>query len=466
MSALAAIYQHLPAPLRSVAATMWGYYLRSWRRGPATERLIEEALDRDRWSAARWSSWLEERRARILHDAATRVPFYRDAWTRRRAAGDRASWELIENWPVLRKDDLREHPEMFLADGCDRRRMLHEHTSGTTGKPLNLWFSRATVRTWYALYEARTRRWYGLDYGDRWVNIGGQQVVPFKQTTPPFWVWNAAFRQLYMSSYHLSSAFIEAYVEALRRYEIDYILGYSSSLYSLASLGLERGLAFPRLRVAITNAEPLYAHQREAMSAAFGGAVRETYGMSELACAASECDRGRRHIWPDVGMIEILSDTIDTAEIPGKVGRIVGTGFLNENMPLIRYEVGDRGSLEAEPSTCACGRSLPVLASVEGRLDDVLVTRDGRRIGRLDPVFKSDLPIREAQILQDSVDLVRIRIVPADGFTPADGSALADRLRERMGDIEVIVEQVDHIERTRNGKFRAVISRCASTATG
>lgn len=465
MSALAAIYQHLPAPLRSVAATMWGYHLRSWRRGPTSDRIIEEALDRDTWTASRWANWQAERRTRILHRAATRVPFYRDAWMRRRAAGDRASWELVENWPVLRKEDLRAHPEAFVADDRDRRRMLHEHTSGTTGKPLNLWFSRATVRNWYALYEARTRRWYGLDRDDRWVNIGGQQLVPFTQTTPPFWVWNAAFRQLYMSSYHLSPAFVDTYVEALRRYAIDYVLGYSSSLYSLARLGLERGLEFPHLRVAITNAEPLYAHQREAMTAAFGGVVRETYGMSEIACAASECDRGTRHIWPDVGMIEILSDTNDTGETPGMVGRIVCTGFLNEDMPLIRYEVGDRGVLEAEQSTCACGRPLPVLSSVEGRLDDVLVTRDGRRIGRLDPIFKSDLPIREAQIIQDTVDVVRIRIVPADGFTPPDGATLADRLRERMGDIEVVIERVDHIERTSNGKFRAVISHCGGTVT-
>jgi phenylacetate-CoA ligase len=131
---------------------------------------------------------------------------------------------------------------------------------------------------------------------------------------------------------------------------------------------------------------------------------------------------------------------------------------MNADMPLIRYEAGDRGALASGQDQCSCGRSLPVLERVEGRLDDVLLTRDGRRIGRLDPVFKADLPIREAQIVQESLDLFKVRIVPAQGYKPKDGEAIVKRLQDRLGRIEVVLELVERIPRSANGKFRAVVS--------
>ena len=68
-----------------------------------------------------------------------------------------------------------------------------------------------------------------------------------------------------------------------------------------------------------------------------------------------------------------------------------------------------------------------MLRSVEGRADDVLVTPDGRQVGRLDPVFKGDLPVREAQIVQEAIDRIRVRYVPAPGFSEASASSLAER---------------------------------------
>jgi phenylacetate-CoA ligase len=139
------------------------------------------------------------------------------------------------------------------------------------------------------------------------------------------------------------------------------------------------------------------------------------------------------------------------------VGELICTGLLNSDMPLIRYCVGDRGALPTKNGFCECGRTLPMITSIDGRCDDMLYTFDGRSVGRLDPVFKGRLPIREAQIIQEALDLVRVRFIPAPGYSAAGGQSVIDRLRERLGPIEVILEQVDYIPRTSNGKFRAVI---------
>jgi phenylacetate-CoA ligase len=99
------------------------------------------------------------------------------------------------------------------------------------------------------------------------------------------------------------------------------------------------------------------------------------------------------------------------------------------------------------------------LAAIEGRVDDVIITPDGRHIGRLDPVFKADLPIREAQIIQKTPDALHVLYVPTDAYTAADGEALIGRIHDRVGrGMGVTLQAVAEIPRSAGGKFRAVIS--------
>jgi phenylacetate-CoA ligase len=445
-------FHSLPGPVRSAAATLHGLRLRWWRYGPETETLVREALERETWSADRWEAWRSERLRLLLRRAATRVPHYRRLWAGRPGGAP----EALSEWPILEKEGLRSAPLEFLADGCRPGRMYHDHTSGTTGTSVNLWLSRGAVRAWYALAEARWRRWYGVSRRDRWAILGGQLVAPVSRRRPPFWVWNGALNQLYMSAYHLAPDLVPAYLEALRAYRVRYLLGYTSSLHVLAQEVLRQGRDDLRMAVVITNAEPLLGHERAAMSEAFGCPVRETYGMTEMVTAASECEAGVLHLWPEVGYTEVLEGS---RSVPaGSPGDIVATGLLNPDMPLVRYRVGDRVVLAEGNDACPCGRTLPVLQSVEGRGDDVLVTPDGRRVGRLDPVFKGDLALWEAQIVQEAPDRLRVRYVPAPGFSEESANTLTRRLRDRMGPVAVVLEEVPSIERGANGKFRAVVS--------
>ena len=450
-------YNILPYPLRVIAASLHGFRLQTLRYSTDTDRLVAEALARESWTSEQWNVWQQERLAQMLWHASRNIPYYRQQWETRRKKGDRASVDLLENWPVLSKDAVRDQPGAFVAEGINLRFQIVEHTSGTTGKPLTLWMNKDSVRQWYSLFEARWRNWYGLSRHDRWGILGGQMVTSFTQSNPPFWVWNAGMHQVYFSSYHLAPQNVLAYIDAIQSHKLVYLLGYASSLYSLAQLALEQNLNIPALKAVISNAEPLYEHQREVISNAFQCPVYDTYGLSENVCAASECLHGKLHLWPEVGVTEILEENSDTPLPIGETGRLVCTGLLNLTMPLIRYDVGDRGCLSME-SACACGRSLPILGGIEGRKDDVLLTSDGRRIGRLDPVFKADLPIREAQIIQESLMRIVVLYVPAPGCTSFDLSMLVERLHERLGEMEIVLQSVEQIPRSANGKFRAVIS--------
>jgi phenylacetate-CoA ligase len=443
----------MPPPLRSVVASARGLQLRRWRYGRDTERLVNAALDRDRWSAVQWRDYQQGQLAQTLHAAARDVPYYRDLWHARRERGDRSSVERIENWPILRKDALRSKPRAFLSDKWAGKRLFADHTSGTTGTSLTLLCPRQTVRDWYALFEARSRRWYGTSRRDCWAILGGQLVTPQSQRRPPFWVWNAPLKQLYMSSYHLAPDLVPSYLAAMARYRVTYIYGYASALYALAE-SVRHVPHDLKLKVVITNAEPLYEYQRRVIASAFGCPVRETYGMAEVVMAGGECEHRRMHLWPEAGHVEVVEG--DQPVAAGMPGELVATGFLNPAMPLVRYAVGDRGAL-APSGPCACGRTLPVIATIDGRSDDVLYTVDGRPIGRLDPIFKTELPVREAQIIQEALGRIRIRYVPGPGFSPAALDSMTERLRARLGPVEVCTEAVDRIPRSAAGKFRAVI---------
>ena len=450
------IYHRMPGPARSLAASLKGLHLRRWRYGAMTDEIVAAALERERWSEAQLKAWREERLARLLHRALTKVPYYREQWAARRRNGDNSSPEYLENWPILEKEQLRQHAKALIATDCNPRRMFQEHTSGTTGKPLILYWSLQTVREWYGLFEARCRNWYGVSRHDRWAILGGQLVTAVMSRRPPFWIWNAGLKQLYMSSYHLSPDLIPYYLDALRRYKIKYLLGFTSSLYELAQVILHTGQRDFDLSVVIANAEPVYDYQRVAIEDAFSCPLRETYGMAEIVTAASECEHRSLHLWTDVGSVEL-----DGEDKNGKLkgtGELIATSLINFDMPLIRYRVGDRLTLSTAGELCTCGRTLPIVTSVDGRTDDLLFTSDGRRIYGADTALAThDLPILEAQIIQDALDRVRLNYIPAAGFMPNHERLLVERLRARMGEVFVIPRPVEKLPRSSNGKYRVMI---------
>jgi phenylacetate-CoA ligase len=246
----------------------------------------------------------------------------------------------------------------------------------------------------------------------------------------------------------LSDGNIKYYVQKLEKSRIKYIVGYPSSINEIATWILRNNQNFQlRLKAIFTNAEPLTISQRENIGEAFKCKIIQTYGSSEFALAASETEEGQMKIWPQSGILEILNPD------ENGLGEFLITGLVNNAMPLIRYRLGDSGVIktsEAIPST---------IEKIEGRTDDLIRTPDGRAIGRLDPIFKKELKIREAQVVQAKIDRLVFRIVRDEGYTKLDEQKLNIEAKKRFGnEIKIDFEYVPYIERTKNGKFKAVVS--------
>jgi phenylacetate-CoA ligase len=453
------LYHMLPYPFKVLAASTRGYQLRWWRYGSDTERLIADALDRERWTKEEWQAWRQERLARTLHRSATRVPFYQAYWQKQRRHGDQRSWEALENWPILSKEEVRSNPRAFIASDREVRRLFVDHTGGTTGQPTLIYESRDTVKQWFAIFEARLRLWHHVSSKDRWGIFGGQKVISLTQKEPPYWVQNWGLNQVYFSIFHISARTAREYVNALQKFGPTHLIVYPSSLSVLAGYVLEQNLQPPPLQVIFSNSELLFGHQKELIEKAFRCPVVDTYGMAELLSGASQCHASVMHYWPEMGFLEVQNQ--QTGEIGNReasAGEYIFTSLLNQDMPLIRYKNGDSGSLPHWDVDCDCKRKLPRFGEVQGRSNDLILTPDGRKLYLLDSLFNG-LPLVEAQLIQEAINRIVVRLVPEKSYrSEVHSPAVTERLRGYLGDVQVQVVQVERIPRDENGKFRPYVS--------
>jgi len=428
-----------------------------WRYGASHESMVPGILERANWPAERMAEYRDEQLRKMIRHAADRVPYYQKLFAD--YGIDPESIRTVEDLrriPILDKEAIRTDSVSFVDKTLDRSKLLVSHTSGTTGKALELYATEETCSAAFAYTDVRRCQMGGMQRRrNRSVCIGVYHVSKPGATKPPFWVVNRHWDQMYMSCYHLYPKYLPHYVEALRDWRPEYFSGYPSAMYAIAKFIVDSGAEPVPMKVCYSTAETLYDFQREAIEKAFACRVYNHYGCSEMIGFAMECPEGSMHVSPDFGVIEICDEN-GAALPPGQIGHIIGTTLTNFTQPFIRYRVGDMGALKE--GSCACGSPLPLLAGVEGRIDDSLILKDGRHVGRLDPVFKDTYEIVEAQIVQDTRDDIRIRVVPGKQYTAEVGARAKANLEQYIGtDHNIRVEEVSSIERTAAGKYKVIV---------
>ena len=143
------------------------------------------------------------------------------------------------------------------------------------------------------------------------------------------------------------------------------------------------------------------------------------------------------------------------------MGEVVATCLIRRYQPFVRFRLGDMATWGEQP--CPCGRVLPVLKEIAGRVEDAVVGPDGRQMVRFHGVFVDMPNVREGQVVQESLHSIVVNVVPTPAFAAADAEEIVRRVHERLGPaVEVVVERRDRIPRTAAGKFQAVVSHlCA-----
>lgn len=454
MGRLDTLYARMPVWAQHGAVSAFGLYWRWQRFGAGYQQSLEQYLRRDRLSRDEWETWQRSKLKERLGAAADRVAHYREHWSESEKKAARAG--RLQDLPLLEKDPIRADARAFLREDLNLRKPLIFHTSGSTGTPIASLWTAAELRDSMAVREARSARWAGVSFRLPRATFSGRLVEPDPMSKGPFYRFNYVERQAYFSAFHLRADTASFYVEAMRKHGIQWLTGYAVSYYLLAKFILEEKLSAPPLKAVVTTSEKTTPEMREVMEAAYGCRVYEEYSTVENVLFASECERGKLHVSPDVGVVEILrADGAPCA--PGEVGEVVATSLMRYSQPFVRYRLGDLAAWDDEP--CACGRGMPVVKEVVGRIEDVVTGPDGRRLVRFHGVFVNQPHVREGQIIQEALDRIRVKVVPTAGFNEEDIADIISRVRRRLSaEVNVIVEPVAEIPRAKSGKFQAVIS--------
>ncbi|WP_437621714.1 phenylacetate--CoA ligase family protein [Sorangium sp. So ce1151] len=426
-------------------------------RGRDTLRALDE-LERSQWRSEGEIRDLAFRRMlAALHFAEQNVPFYRARFAEHgvRVASVKSPEDLLR-LPVLTRADLRAHAPELLAESFVGR-LYSSGTGGSTGEPVQFRFDHRTYERRVAA-AMRSDGWAGARLGDRELHFWGTQLGETLAHKAKRSVHEAILRKKMISAFDLSDQRLAALLDEVARHRPQLIVGYTGALYQAARYALSEGRALPAPRGVVTSAERLFAHQREAIERAFGAPVFDRYGCRELMLIAAECERhAGKHINMEGVYVELLRDGRHAP--PGEAGEVVVTDLICRSMPLIRYKNQDVAIAAGAP--CACGRGLPMLASVEGRVLDLLVGPDGQLLaGELFPHLIKDQPtIARYQVYQDRRRAITVRLVPGKGFQAETARLIERTVRQHLGErAEVSVQLVDDIPLTSSGKHRVTLS--------
>ena len=449
-----AVYWRLPVRLQEAALSLYAGHLEKIYYGPGFQEFKDWLYEWHDWSSSQVDEWKTQRLRYIVKLAAEKVPFYRETFKK-------CDWKRVDSdtdlhlLPILEKQQIRHNEKALLVDGMNKRNLWVQKTSGTTGTSLKIYWPVAMVAQWWAIMEVMVRYVAGVKQEMPRAMVGGRPVIPGDTQEPPYWRFNRRWKQLYCSSYHISQMSSPHYIRALEKYGSQWITGYGSAIAALAESAAKEGVDYHPLRAVITSGDTLLRGMRESIEKYFNCKCFDHYGQSEGVAMAMECKNGKMHVIPMLGIFEILRDDGTCCEI-GEVGEMVVTGLLNDAMPLIRYRIGDYAAWARE-QTCQCGNPNPVIENLEGRVDDYLVTSDGRRIGRLSTAMKRSPTIHSAQIVQDRPGHAYLLVRPGDGYKTADASAVRDDILERIGKFDMDIIEAPEIPKTMQGKTTLVV---------
>jgi phenylacetate-CoA ligase len=388
----------------------------------------------------------------VLQHAYDTVPYYRAAW---RKAGvhpiDVNTLADLEAFPILTKTDVRTREAELLSTAYDVAKLRVKRTSGSTGVPLTVRVDEPAMQ-WKAACTLRSDEWSGWRIGQRVAKVWGNPE--YRHFGLKGRLRNHFFdRAVYLDTLHITDARIAEFVAVMRRHRPGLVFGHAHSLYLLACHLKKHGVDDIRPNGIVSTAMPLHGWQRTVIEGVFGCPATNRYGCEETSLIASECERHNG--------LHVNSDGV-YAEVPAN-GKLLVTDLSNLAMPLIRYQIGD--VVTGSGRACPCGRGLPVLEKVEGREADYVVTPSGGLISGISLTENFALLIdgaAQVQLVQESISLLRIRLVVDDRFGDNSRRQIAKLVRDTFGPtVRFEVELVDSIPQEPSGKYRFCISKVA-----
>lgn len=427
-------------------------------RKRATSRYMAEC-DKNQWlpTPAIEQIQLDKLNTLLAHGWAN-VPFLRTFW------GDHGlspkalgHVEQLASYPTLTKALITANYDQAIATPL-RGQTISKATGGSTGVPFRFEYTMDS----YARRVAAMWRgygWAGGGLGAKTAYLWGTGVQETGLKGLKVQLYHDAFNRRFFDVAKLTEANIDQCIDQIIRYRPAAVVGYVAPLAMVARRMRQTGKSLQGVRGVISAAEALYEPERRDIEAAFGCKAFNTYGSREVMLMASECDRHEGlHVTADQMILETVDG--DGRPVPaGQSGQVAVTDLHNFGMPFVRYLNGDSASYATK--ACSCGRGLPMLASIDGRVLDMIRTPDGRLLpGEIFVTMMFGWPaVFKFQIVQTAVDTLQFRLVMN---RPWEGDERARFIAQARGytgtQMQLDLVEVDDIPTTASGKRRITIS--------
>lgn len=425
--------------------------------------LYYHELKKSQWLSPAQMRELQERKLRrLVHHAYHHVGYYREAMDQRSLKpADISTLEDLRKLPLLDKTQVRETLYFdLLSDNHDKRRILKVTTSGSTGEPFVCYADQHQLEIRWAA-TLRSLEWTGWRFGDRQARLWHQTIGMSWHQVARERIDAWLSRRIFIPAFEMSETEVERALRRLRRHQPVLIDGYAECFNFLADYARRHPALGLSPRGIVSSAQVLPDESRLSIEQAFRTRVFDKYGSREFSGLAYECEAHQgHHVVGESYVVEVLKDGRPAA--PGEMGEVVVTDLNNLCQPFIRYRIGDLAVAVGADERCPCGRGLPRLGRIEGRVQSMIVGADGHVVpGSLFPhLFKDyDFVIRQFQVLQEEPGAVRLKVVKAGRFDDkVFGEALAI-LRQYLGEgTRIDVEFVETIPMVRTGKRQTSVS--------
>ena len=394
------------------------------------------------WHPDRLQKYVDQRLRGSL-GAAVRIPFYRERF----GIADARDLSL-SSLPILPRRQVTQLAESVRALYPPATQFLSSRTAGSTSTPITCYFDD---RHQAGRFAARAR--YLIQNG--WSPLRTSAWIMNIAMTSPDAEFSRGSRFL-GARFFPHTADLERQADWLQELDPLYLYAYPVNLAGLARIFEARGRRLTSLRKIFSASEVLEDSMRAWLRRVFGVEVSDNYGSTE-AFLAGQCPQGSYHVNAEHVLLEIV-DEQGRASPTGALGRVLVTTLENRLMPLIRYDIGDYAMAAEGP--CSCGRTLPRLERIVGRVINLFVDREGKKFVPWDLFnpMKARHWVTQYQVVQRDVDRFKVRYAASRSFAPEDEADIRRHFEGIIGSpITVEFERLDQIPRAPSGKFMAAL---------
>ena len=358
--------------------------------------------------------------------------------------------------PVLTKADLHaRHHELIASD--KKYTYSVDSTSGSSG-PATFVYTDRNASAFERAAVFRSWHWYGMDCGMRTVRFWGTQLD--KKRIVVDRVRDLVLNRRTLATNDINERRLFTYYEKIVKFRPQIIYGFTSAIYEFCVFLEEHDLDICEqfVGLVIATGEVLHNFQKERIENVFKARVMNEYGSAECGPITYSCPEGGHHVMAEYLIVEVVDNKESEGE--GDTGEVIVTHLRNKVMPLIRYTLGDYASTRED--NCKCGRGLPMISNIQGRVIDFIRTPDGRVVHGLSfdylPKYY-DGQIKQFQIVQNEMDSIKVALVKDTKFSNDTLAEFEKKLRLLVGN-EIRIEFVlygDYLPREGTGKQRMVI---------